>query len=126
MSKRPPAGMEGDSGSGGNPEIFDREHLNQYTAGDAALERELVSLFLTHFAPVRQQLEAAASAQDWRFAAHSLRGSARSIGAQAIAILADELEAMGFSAPDTSKREALDALDQAMAAFAEEAKKTVD
>lgn len=115
----------GESGEA-DPAIFDREHLNQYTGGEPALERELVTLFLGHFAPVRTQLEQANSAKDWKFAAHSLKGSARSIGAPQIANIAEQLEIMGFDAAERSKKQILDALDQAMAAFADEAKKAVE
>jgi HPt (histidine-containing phosphotransfer) domain-containing protein len=108
-----------------NPAIFDHEHLRQYTGGDPKLEVELVHLFLSHFAPVRTQLDAARSAQDWRFAAHSLKGSARSIGAPELAAVAERLDAMSFEVPQDSKAGLLDELDAAMAAFAREVKKTV-
>ena len=108
-----------------DPAIFDREHLRQYTSGDAGLEAELVTLFLGQFTPVRAQLDAALTAQDWKFAAHSLKGSARSIGAPAIATLAERLEIMGFEGSKKTKKRALDQLDAALAAFADEVKKTV-
>jgi HPt (histidine-containing phosphotransfer) domain-containing protein len=114
---------EGGEPKPADPAVFDREHLNQYTGGDAALERELLGLFLGHFAPVRTQLEASASAKDWKFASHSLKGSARSIGAPQLAMLAEKLENMGFEAPEESKIPALDELDEAMSAFADEVKK---
>jgi HPt (histidine-containing phosphotransfer) domain-containing protein len=113
-------------GSGVDPAVFDREHLSQYTNGDPALERELVTLFLDHFAPVRRQLEGAQSAYDWKFAAHSLKGSARSIGAPQLGTLAEKLEVMGFEATEPSKKQALDELEAAMAAFAGEVKKVVE
>jgi HPt (histidine-containing phosphotransfer) domain-containing protein len=106
-----------------DPAIFDREHLSQYTGGDDALERELVGLFLAQFAPVRAQLDEAASADDWKFAAHSLKGSARSIGAPRIAALTDEIEDLGWTGEARLKRRVLAELDQAMAAFAAEAEK---
>lgn len=118
--------QDGETAWKADPAIFDREHLSQYTGGDLALERELLSLFLGHFAPVRTQLDAALSAQDWKFAAHSLKGSARSIGAPAIAALAEKLETMGFSASGKSKKRTLDALDAALTAFADEVKKAVE
>jgi len=116
---------EANEARGVNQAIFDRDHLRQYTGGDAALERELLGLFLGHFAPVRSQLDAALSAQDWKFAAHTLKGSARSIGAPHVAALAEKLEIMGFSAPGKRKKRTLDALDAALAAFADEVKKAV-
>lgn len=106
-----------------NPAIFDRQHLSQYTGGDETLERELIGLFLAQFSPVRTQLDNAVTAEDWKFAAHSLKGSARSIGAPRIATLAEELEDLGWEGAATAKKDLLSELDRAMAAFAAEAEK---
>lgn len=116
------ATQKSDAGAA-DPAIFDRVHLSQYTGGDDALERELIGLFLAQFAPVRTQLDEAASADDWKFAAHSLKGSSRSIGAPRIAALMEELEDLGWTGEAKRKRALLAELDQAMAAFAAEAEK---
>jgi HPt (histidine-containing phosphotransfer) domain-containing protein len=108
-----------------DPAIFDLEHLRQYTGDDRVLQRELVNLFLGHFAPVRTQLDTARSTEEWKFSAHTLKGSARSIGAPAVAALADKLDAIEFDDPQIEKTRLLDALDAAMAAFAWEVKKTI-
>jgi len=109
-----------------DPPIFDRAQLHQYTAGNGALERELIGLFLGQFAPIRAQLDAAQSGDDWKFAAHTLKGSARSIGAPKIAALAERLETMGYPGPKRRKQAILSELDRAMAAFAIEAEKVVE
>jgi HPt (histidine-containing phosphotransfer) domain-containing protein len=109
-----------------DPAIFDRAQLHQYTAGDGALERELIGLFLGQFAPIRAQLDAARSGDDWKFAAHTLKGSARSIGAPKIAALAERLETMSYPGPKQRKQAILSELDRAMAAFALEAEKVVE
>src|SRR5437868_2471453 len=106
-----------------DPTIFDREHLRQYTSGDPDLERELVGLFLGQFAPMRAQLDQTASAEDWKFAAHTLKGSARSIGAPRIAALAEKLETFGPGEAAKGRNKVLAELDEAMAAFAGEAEK---
>lgn len=106
-----------------DPAIFDRQHLSQYTGGDDALEGELIGLFLAQFTPVRAQLADAATEQDWKFAAHSIKGSARSIGAPRIATLAEEIEEIGLDGPAERRTDVLTELDQAMAAFAAEAEK---
>jgi HPt (histidine-containing phosphotransfer) domain-containing protein len=124
-SRRRPARRPKSETNAVDPAIFDREHLHQYTNGDAGLEAELVTLFLGQFTPVRAQLDAASTAQDWKFAAHSLKGSARSIGAPVIATLAEQLEIMGFEGSKKTKKRTLDQLDAALAAFADEVKKTV-
>lgn len=103
--------------------IFDREHLAQYTGGDRALERELVGLFLGQFAPMRAQLDETASAEDWKFAAHTLKGSARSIGAPRIAALTEKLETFGPNKGGKGRNKVLAELDEAMAAFAAESEK---
>ena len=108
-----------------DPAIFDRKHLRQYTSGDAGLERELLGLFLGQFTPIRTQLDGAATATDWKFAAHTLKGSARSIGAPQIGALAEQLELMGFEAPADSRAQVLADLDRALAAFAAEAAKVL-
>ncbi len=125
MSKRPARRVQEREREEADPAIFDQEHLHQYTGGDPALERELVNLFLSHFVPVRTQLDAARSAQEWKFAAHSIKGSARSMGAPQIAALADRLDSLEFEVPKASKARLLDELDAAMAAFANEVKKTI-
>ncbi|WP_119391268.1 Hpt domain-containing protein [Taklimakanibacter lacteus] len=108
-----------------DPAIFDRAHLRQYTSGDENLERELLGLFLGQFTPIRTQLHAAAKADDWKLAAHTLKGSARSIGAPQIGAVAEKLELTGFTAPADSRAAVLAELDQAMAGFAAEAEKVL-
>jgi len=106
-----------------DPAIFDRDHLRQYTSGEEALERELIGLFLGQLAPMRTQLDATASAQDWKFASHSLKGAARSIGAPQIAALAEKLESFGPGEAAQGRGEVLAELDEAMAVFAAEVEK---
>jgi HPt (histidine-containing phosphotransfer) domain-containing protein len=106
-----------------NPDVFDRNHLNRYTEGDLAFESELLGLFLGQYTPLRAQLAQANSAQDWKFATHSLKGSARSIGAPQIAQTAERLESMGYSAPVRDREAQLDELDRAHARFLREAQK---
>lgn len=125
MAKGPARGVqEGEDEEPGRA-IFDQEHLRQYTGGDPALERELVDLFLSHFAPVRTQLETARSARDWKFAAHSLKGSARSIGAPRVAALAEQLDNMAFEVPTDIKARLLDELELTMAEFARAVKNSI-
>ena len=76
-----------------NPAIFDLSHLQQYTSGDISLERELLDLFLRHLPVIVTQVREAQTAYEWKFAFHTLKGSARAIGANAIGDLADALEA---------------------------------
>ena len=81
--------------SGAGPEVLDPDHLARYTMGNRELERELLRLFR---AQIRAQVTGIAQARDaqaWRFATHTLKGVARSIGARAIADTAEKLEQLG-------------------------------
>lgn len=83
---------------------LDLVHLSKYTFGDRSLEAELMGLFRSQAGVYISRLEAAANAKDWRDAAHSLKGSARGLGAWALADLAEEAEHRDFD--DTSARHA--------------------
>ena len=61
--------------------IFDRAHLNRYTAGDAALEAELVGLLRDQAARCLAAMETANDANAWKAAAHTLKGASRGVGA---------------------------------------------
>jgi HPt (histidine-containing phosphotransfer) domain-containing protein len=72
----------------------DLEHLSRYTLGERALEREVLELFCTQSALYLEQLRAAMSDRAWKDAAHSLKGSARAIGAWRAAQAAERAEAL--------------------------------
>lgn len=61
--------------------IFDRAHLHQYTAGDAALEAELVGLLRDQADRCLGAMSAASDVNAWKAAAHTLKGAARGVGA---------------------------------------------
>jgi HPt (histidine-containing phosphotransfer) domain-containing protein len=70
----------------------DLEHLRRFTMGDPDLEQEILGLFADHAPKSLACLAEAATAKDWLAAAHSLKGSARAIGAHAVADLAAAAE----------------------------------
>lgn len=72
----------------------DLEHLARYTLVERALEKEILELFCTQSVLYLDQLRAAMSDRDWRDAAHSLKGSARAIGAWRAAQAAERAEAL--------------------------------
>ena len=72
----------------------DLVHLSRYTLGERALEREVLELFCTQSLVYLERLRAAQSDQDWKDAAHSLKGSASAIGAWRTAEAARRAEAM--------------------------------
>lgn len=79
-------------------EAFDRPvdlvHLSRYTLGNRSLEREVLSLFLTQSQLYVQRLKEAREDKQWHDAAHTIKGSAKSIGAWRLAQCAEKAEAM--------------------------------
>jgi HPt (histidine-containing phosphotransfer) domain-containing protein len=70
---------------------IDIEHLQRMTLGDAGLEREVLAMFSAQAAGLIGKL--AALPRDAAALAHTLKGSARAIGAFAVADAASDLEA---------------------------------
>jgi HPt (histidine-containing phosphotransfer) domain-containing protein len=70
---------------------IDFEHLQRMTLGDDAIEQEVLTLFSAQSARLVQTLAAIPS--DASALAHTLKGSARAIGAFAVADAAARLEA---------------------------------
>lgn len=61
--------------------VLDRNHLAQYTNGDAALEAELFGLLAAQIEACVSAMKAASSETEWRRAAHTLKGASRGVGA---------------------------------------------
>ena len=86
------------------------------------LAGEIVGLFLTQLPAIFDMLKTAASQADWKFAIHTLKGSAVTVGAMRIAAIAVQLEAL--TAVDSDARQRLiAALDAEIAAFREAARR---
>ena len=85
--------FSGSQGSERSP--IDRAHLARYTLADPRLEREILGLFVAQLPLTLEALRFAASDRDWRVAAHTLKGSARAVGAWQIAEIALEAEKLG-------------------------------
>lgn len=75
---------------------IDLAYLRRYTLGDASLEREVLDLFCDHAPVVLAWLKSASSEKAWREAAHTLKGSALSVGAWEVAREAERAEAASF------------------------------
>jgi HPt (histidine-containing phosphotransfer) domain-containing protein len=89
---------------------IDIEHLQRMTLGDAGLEREVLAMFSSQ--TIRLMHDIAASS-DRRVLVHTLKGSARAIGAFRVAAAAEFLEAVLQQGGDPS--EALDELGDTIA-----------
>jgi HPt (histidine-containing phosphotransfer) domain-containing protein len=90
---------------------IDFEHLARMTLGDPALECEVLTMFAAQSARLLDQL--AGLPADAGALAHTLKGSARAIGAFAVAGAAERLEAALSDA--SGAKAALDALKDAVA-----------
>lgn len=75
-----------------SPVPIDFSHLQQYTAGDAALEAEILGLFADTARATLQKLQTAESDKEWREAVHKLKGSALAVGAWTLADVATRVE----------------------------------
>ena len=72
--------QSGPFAGGGEPVVFDRVHLQQYTMDNPQLEREVVDLFLGQLPDILEHLSASVDSKDWRLWAHTLKGSAVAVG----------------------------------------------
>ncbi|MEX1153143.1 MAG: Hpt domain-containing protein, partial [Parvibaculum sp.] len=64
---------------------LDLVHLAKYTLGNRALEIELLGLFRAQAGIYIERIESAVTAIDWKNATHSLKGSAKGLGAWPLA-----------------------------------------
>lgn len=71
---------------------IDLKHLRRYTLGDVELEREVMQLFFAQVPKTIAGLADALNDHEWRIAAHTIKGSARAVGAWQIARLAEQAE----------------------------------
>lgn len=92
---------------------IDRAHLARYTLGDSRLEREVLGLFLAQLPLTIESLQFAASDRDWQVAAHTIKGSARAVGAWTIARLGQEAEKLGGIADRVACRAAVTRIEEA-------------
>jgi HPt (histidine-containing phosphotransfer) domain-containing protein len=81
----------------------DLDHLRRYTLGDRDLEVEILGLFADQLPITIGALNDAASMKEWGIAAHTLKGSARAVGAWSLATLAETAEKL-HDLPDARER----------------------
>lgn len=97
-------------------EPIDRTHLGRYTLGSPTLEREILGLFLAQLPLSIEQLRFAATDREWQIAAHTIKGSARAVGAWQIAGLALEAEQTSGVADEDERERVLASLESAFEA----------
>jgi HPt (histidine-containing phosphotransfer) domain-containing protein len=76
-----------------SPEI-NFEHLNKYVDGDPELTREIFSLFRNQVEMWGRGLTASADDEIWSSVTHSLKGSARAVGAMGLAEACEKAESL--------------------------------
>jgi len=76
-----------------SPEI-DFDHLNQYVGGDADLTREIFGLFRNQVEMWGRGLKADSDDEVWASVTHSLKGSARAVGAMGLAEACEKAETL--------------------------------
>lgn len=70
----------------------DYDHLQSQAAGDKSVMREVLKLFVEHTKQVIDELERADDAKTWKLWTHTLKGSARGVGAFDVADAAADAE----------------------------------
>ena len=89
----------------------DLVHLARYTLGNRSLEREVLVLFHAQCEINLRRLKEAMDDKAWVDAAHTIKGSARGIGAWPIAKSAETAEALKGAARENGYRDALKELE---------------
>ena len=108
-----------------DPPLLDRAHLAAQTFGDAELAREVLGLFraqMHRLPPILRVGDEAGARMD---AAHTLKGSARGVGAARVAACAQACEAVLRAGGDPAAElaalaRALDATEDAIAVYLRE------
>ncbi|MEG6509246.1 Hpt domain-containing protein [Methyloligella sp. 2.7D] len=91
---------------------IDLVHLSRYTLGDRSLEQEALELFCSQSMVYLDRLANADSDKAWADAAHSLKGSARAVGAWRVAEAAAAAEALSGEALMQDRKDTLDRLQR--------------
>lgn len=77
---------------------IDWAHLSRFTLNDAALEREVLALFAMDAPRYLANMTTARGRNEWIEAAHTLKGSARAVGAWNVADCAEAAESLRLTA----------------------------
>lgn len=97
----------------------DLVHLSRYTLGNRSLEREVLQLFLTQSQIYLDRLKGADDEKAWHDAAHTIKGSARGIGAWHLVTSAEAAETLSGQKWESNRAEAATALAEDVAAVNE-------
>jgi HPt (histidine-containing phosphotransfer) domain-containing protein len=95
--------MRGLAKGQGDVAPLDLAHLRRFTMGDEQLELEILGLFANQLPITIADLKNAQSEKEWGMAAHTLKGSARAVGAWSLATVAESAEQLK-PLPDSPER----------------------
>lgn len=101
---------------------IDHAHLARYTFGNRALEIEVLHLFADQAPDYVDAMRHAVTEKAWHDAAHTLKGSARAVGAVRVAERAEQAEALKGSTDRDARADAIEAIADAL----EEARHHID
>lgn len=97
-----------------SPAVSDRPvdlvHLSKYTLGNRSLEKEVLELFNQQSVIYLKRLAEAENMVAWNQAAHTIKGSAKGIGAWKVAEIAENAELLLVETSEANRRELLEAL----------------
>jgi HPt (histidine-containing phosphotransfer) domain-containing protein len=97
------------------PWPIDLIHLRRFTLGDQQLEHEVLGLFAGELPKTLQSLRQAETDRAWHIAAHTLKGSARAVGAWRLARAAQVAEHHPITAGAEASAKALASVESAIA-----------
>lgn len=97
---------------------IDFAHLRRYTLNDRALEKEILEIFAAQLPLTIGELRSASLPEDWKRAAHTLKGSARAVGAGDLAELAASAERAAALADPAARRAIVNRIEAAAAGVA--------
>jgi HPt (histidine-containing phosphotransfer) domain-containing protein len=92
----------------------DLVHLSRYTLGERELEREVLELFCIQSFRYLDQLKQCPSDKDWKDLTHTLKGSARAVGAWRVAEAAERAEPLAGEALVGSRAERIEEIDTSL------------
>ena len=99
---------------GKTPAPIDHAYLSRYTMGNAELEKEVLNLFAGQAPEYLKQIHEAQTDKEWRDAAHTLKGSARAVGALDVAKCAERAEAAARSGDRAERQKAIVEAERAL------------
>lgn len=84
--------------------VIDFAHLEKYVSGDDALRDEILGIFAEQVRHLLDEFDVFQPDEDWKNAAHTLKGASRGVGAWALGQICEDAEKLVGPAP--AKREA--------------------